>query len=157
MNSKLKTLPQLKALIRKFKKQRKKIVFTNGCFDILHAGHVSYLTQAKRFGDILVLGLNSDASVRKIKGPSRPLNSEKDRAAVLAGLEAIDLIVIFNEPTPASLIRALEPDVLVKGSDWKLQDIAGAKEVILAGGKVRRIPLVKGRSTSNILKRLEVG
>ena len=117
LSKKIKTLPQAVTTIKKLKKMNKKIVFTNGCFDILHAGHVNYLSKAKSLGDILVIGLNSDSSVKKIKGKSRPVVSQKNRAILLAGLEAVDLVVIFNELTPLSIIKALKPDVLVKGGD----------------------------------------
>jgi len=126
-------------------------VFTNGCFDILHAGHVDYLRQAREFGDFLVVGLNSDSSVRKIKGDSRPINSELDRAFVLASLSVVDYVVIFDDPTPINLISNIRPDVLVKGADWPEEKIVGAKEVKSWGGQVKRIPLLKGRSTTSIL------
>lgn len=142
-------------LANRFRKQHQKIVFTNGCFDLLHAGHVEYLERAKKFGDVLILGLNSDRSVRKLKGKGRPINSERDRARVLAGLSSVDLITIFNEDTPRQLILAIQPDVLVKGSDWKVASIAGAAEVLGRGGSVKRIRLLKGRSTTNLLKKLK--
>ena len=125
----------------------KKIVFTNGCFDILHVGHVDYLSRAKTLGDILVIGLNSDSSVRNIKGKGRPVNNERDRAVVLSALEAVDYVVIFKEPTPYSLIKNIMPDVLVKGGDWKPKDIVGNDIV----KKVVSIPFVKGYSTTGLL------
>jgi len=134
--------------------KHKKIVFTNGCFDILHAGHVKYLEKAKSLGDLLVLGLNSDCSVRGIKGPSRPIVSEKDRAAVVAALAAVDYVIIFGDPTPLKLIKALKPHVLVKGADWKVEDIVGADFVKSYGGRVAAIPLVKGRSTTRLIQRM---
>lgn len=130
-------------------------MFTNGCFDILHAGHVTYLEKAKRLGDILIVGLNSDSSVRRIKGPARPVTPEGDRARVIAALEAVDYVTLFSEDTPLTLIRELCPDILVKGADWKKDQIVGAKEVRSWGGKVKQIPLVPGRSTSAIIKKMK--
>ena len=130
-------------------------MFTNGCFDILHAGHVTYLEKAKRLGDILVVGLNSDSSVRRIKGPGRPVNPEGDRARVIAALEAVDFVTLFSEDTPLNLICELRPNILVKGADWKKGQIVGAKEVQSWGGKVKQIPLVPGRSTSAILEKMK--
>ncbi len=131
-----------------------KIVFTNGCFDILHAGHVRYLDQAKSLGDILILGLNSDSSVKRLKGEERPINHQDDRAIVLAGLAAVDFIVIFEEDTPFDLIKLVKPDVLVKGGDWKAQDIVGSDIVLAKGGEVRSLAFSKGLSTTNTLARL---
>lgn len=132
-----------------------KVVFTNGCFDLLHAGHVRYLGQARDMGDLLIVGLNSDHSVRLLeKSPERPLVPEDQRAEVLAGLAAVDLIVIFDESTPAEIIRKLEPDILVKGGDWPLESIVGAEEVQARGGDVLSIPLVEGLSTTNLVERI---
>ncbi|OGW84356.1 MAG: hypothetical protein A3C35_01640 [Omnitrophica bacterium RIFCSPHIGHO2_02_FULL_46_11] len=139
---------------RRMRQKHKRIVFTNGCFDILHAGHVQYLERAKRLGDYLVIGLNSDKSVRKIKGAGRPINSEKERARVLGALRFVDGIAIFNDETPLRLIKTVKPHILVKGADWAIQSIAGSREVSSWGGKVKRIPLLKGRSTSAILKKI---
>ena len=152
MNSKAISLSRLKKILSR--KRNKTIVFTNGCFDILHAGHVKYLAEARKKGDLLVVGLNSDASVRRLKGPCRPVNSQKDRAAVLGALEAVDYIVIFGQDTPLGLIRSLHPDILVKGGDWPKHKIIGAEIVLARGGKVLTIPLVKGRSTSGIIKKI---
>ena len=135
----------------------KRVVFTNGCFDILHAGHVQYLEQAKRLGDVLVIGLNSDRSTRKLKGPGRPINSERDRAQVLSALSCVDRISIFNEETPRRLICAIRPHVLVKGADWSLTEIAGRHELLSWGGTVKRIRLLKGRSTTKILEQMKHG
>lgn len=132
----------------------KRVVFTNGCFDLLHAGHVDYLEAAKAEGDFLIVGLNSDDSVRRIKGPPRPLQPEGDRAAVLAGLAAVDLVVIFAEDDPGALIAALLPDVLVKGADWAEDEIVGAAAVKAAGGRVVRVPLTAGKSTTDLLERI---
>lgn len=157
MNSKLYSHQAIVQLVNRLKKNRKKVVFTNGCFDILHAGHVQYLERAKKFGDVLILGLNSDTSTRRLKGAGRPINTQKDRATVLAGLACVDYITIFNEDTPARLIQSISPDVLVKGSDWKISLISGANHVLSRGGKVKRIRLLKGRSTTAILKKAKSG
>lgn len=157
MNSKLYSRRSIAQIASRLRKNRKKIVFTNGCFDILHAGHVEYLERAKKFGDVLILGLNSDASTKRLKGTGRPVNSQKDRARVLAGLASIDYISIFNEDTPRNLIRLIKPHILVKGADWKISSIAGAPEVFSWGGQVKRVRLLKGRSTTNILKKVKRG
>jgi D-beta-D-heptose 7-phosphate kinase/D-beta-D-heptose 1-phosphate adenosyltransferase len=130
------------------------IVFTNGCFDIIHAGHAQYLEEAKELGEILVVGLNSDASVKRLKGTTRPINNEMDRAFVLAALEAVDYVIIFNEDTPLELIKAIQPDVLVKGGDWAEKDIVGADIVKAKGGRVLSLPFREGLSTTNIIKAL---
>jgi len=134
-----------------------KMVFTNGCFDILHAGHVSYLERARSFGDFLVVGLNSDASVRSIKGPERPINPEHERARVLAALQCVDYVVLFHEETPLRLIDALSPDVLVKGADWKEDEIVGASLVKDRGGRVERIAFEMDTSTTAIIERVRGG
>ena len=154
MNSKIISRSKAKRLCRRLKSDGKKIIFTNGTFDILHLGHVVYLEKAKRLGDILVVGVNSNRSVKSYKGPGRPVNSEKDRIRVVAALECVDYAVIFDDPTPLALICEIQPDVLVKGADWKKNKIAGAGEVESWGGCVRRIPLVKGRSTTALLKKM---
>ena len=134
-----------------WRKEGKTIVFSNGCFDILHRGHVEYLSKAADLGDILIIGLNTDASVKRIKGPSRPVNDEKARAVVLAALEFVDAIMFFEEDTPYNLIKNVQPDVLVKGKDYKAEDIVGYDLVTNKGGKVETIELVEGFSTTNIL------
>ncbi len=136
------------------RKKGQKVVFTNGCFDILHAGHVEYLRRARELGDCLVVGLNSDASVRRLKGPRRPVNTVSDRALVLANLYSVDYVVVFDEDTPEGLIRAIRPDVLVKGADWPEEKIVGASFVRSYGGRVVRLPLLEGRSTSEIIRRI---
>lgn len=141
-------------IVRRNRAIGRRTVFTNGCFDILHAGHVTYLEAARRHGDCLVVGLNSDASIRRIKGPSRPVNSQEDRARVLAALGCVDHLVIFDEDTPHALISALVPDVLVKGADWSEENIVGAAEVKAAGGRVITIPLVSDRSTTGLIDRI---
>ena len=145
------SLKKLKEFRKKWRKQGKKLVFTNGCFDLLHLGHIRYLKKAKSLGDILVVGLNSDRSVKKIKGEKRPILPEKERAEILSSLWFVDYVVLFNEETPERLIKELEPDVLVKGADWKLKDIVGADLVRSRGGVVRRIPLYKSRSTTSVI------
>lgn len=130
------------------------LVFTNGVFDILHAGHVAYIQEARKLGDRLVLGLNSDTSVRSIKGPKRPLNTERDRAAVLAALRAIDAVVIFDEDTPLELVKYILPDIMVKGGDYTRQTIVGADVVEANGGRVITIPLLEGRSTTGVVERI---
>ncbi len=130
------------------------VVFTNGCFDVLHPGHVRFLQQARTRGTVLVVGVNSDASVRAVKGPGRPLVPQEDRAAVIAAVGCVDAVTIFEEPTPARLIAALKPDVLVKGGDWPVEQIVGADEVLTRGGRVFSIPLVPGYSTSGLLERI---
>jgi rfaE bifunctional protein nucleotidyltransferase chain/domain len=132
----------------------RRVAFTNGCFDLLHAGHVQLLEQARALGDCLVVGLNGDASVSALKGPRRPALPEAERAELLLSLEAVDRVVVFDEPTPAQLIAALLPDVLVKGADWDADAIVGSDEVLAHGGRVARVPLVPGRSTTSILERL---
>jgi len=133
---------------------RKKVVFTNGVFDILHRGHAEYLAAAKSLGDVLIVGVNSDASVRKIKGPSRPVVNENDRAFMLAQLVPVDAVCIFDQETPLEIITALLPNVLVKGADWNVNDVVGKDVVEHAGGKVLTVPLVPQRSTTNIIARI---
>ncbi len=138
-----------------WEKQRLRVVFTNGCFDILHEGHVRYLAEAKSLGDKLIVGLNSDASVTKLKGPSRPINTSKSRAIVLAGLESVDAIIVFEEETPYKLISLLLPDILVKGGDWKTEDIVGSDIVIELGGKVFSLSFHEGYSTTLIEEKIK--
>ncbi|GMR05081.1 MAG: hypothetical protein BMS9Abin23_1013 [Thermodesulfobacteriota bacterium] len=151
---KVKSLKGLKKELEPLRKKGKKVVFTNGCFDIIHAGHVRYLKRAGALGDILVVGLNSDESVRKIKGEKRPIVPEKERAEVVAALGFVDYVVIFNEATPLKIISEIRPDILVKGADWAAREIVGADVVKKGGGRVSRIKLLKGRSTTNIIKRI---
>lgn len=146
---------RISALCQKYRNAGKKIVFTNGTFDILHAGHVDYLEKAKKFGDVLIVGMNSDRSVKTYKDPSRPINPQQDRSRVLAALECVDHVVMFEEPTPLKLIVSVKPHVLVKGSDWKKSQIAGAREVESWGGQVRRVRLVPGRSTTAVIKKIK--
>ncbi len=136
------------------KAEGNRIVFTNGCFDILHSGHVMYLAQAAQLGDILVVGLNSDASVKRLKGEHRPINSQEDRAIVLSALEAVDFVKIFEEDTPYQLIKDIVPDVLVKGGDYTKEQIVGSDFVEARGGTVEIIPFVDGKSTTSIVERI---
>jgi len=152
---KIKSFEKIKSIASGLRKKRKRIVFTNGCFDILHYGHIKYLEKCRRLGDVLIIGLNSDASVRKIKGKKRPVTREKERVAILSALAAVDYITLFNEPTPERLIAAVAPDVLAKGGDWKKREIAGGGHVKKHGGSVVTIPFVKGYSTTRILKRIK--
>ena len=151
MNKKILNIEELKEvlnIIRNKKNENQKIVFTNGCFDILHRGHVEYLQKARELGDLLILGLNSDLSVKKLKGENRPINNEEDRAIVLSALESVDYITIFNEDTPLELIKIVKPDILVKGGDYKIENVVGrefAKETIL-------IDFVDGYSTTKTIK-----
>jgi rfaE bifunctional protein nucleotidyltransferase chain/domain len=136
------------------KRDGKKVVFTNGVFDIVHRGHVEYLTKAKALGDVLLVGMNTDASVQRLKGPLRPVVSQDDRAFVLAALRVVDYVCLFDEDTPYNLIKAVVPDVLVKGSDWEIDDIVGKDIVEAAGGKVQTIDYVPNRSTTNIIQKI---
>ena len=137
------------------KLHRQRMVFTNGCFDVLHFGHVRYLLEARKLGDILVVGLNSDDSVRRLKGPERPINGEKERAFVLAALNSVDYVVLFEEDTPENLIKIVRPDVLVKGGDYALDQIVGADFVMQNGGIVTTIPFVEGYSSTHIIEQLK--
>jgi len=139
------------------KRNGRRIVFTNGCFDLLHPGHIGSLEQARALGDVLIVGLNSDASVRHLKGAGRPVLPERERAEILAGLECVDAVVIFSEPTPREVIARLLPDVLVKGGDWPGDQIVGREEVEAAGGRVVSIPVVPGYSTTEILRKIREG
>ncbi|MFZ1289369.1 MAG: D-glycero-beta-D-manno-heptose 1-phosphate adenylyltransferase [Melioribacteraceae bacterium] len=142
-------------IIRKYLKQNNKIVvFTNGCFDILHAGHVDYLTKAKEFGDVLIIGLNSDKSVREIKGKKRPIVTQEERAYILNNLKCVDYVVLFDEPTPKQLIEKIIPDVLIKGGDWAIENIVGRDIVVANGGEVKNIQFITSQSTTNIIKKV---
>jgi D-beta-D-heptose 7-phosphate kinase/D-beta-D-heptose 1-phosphate adenosyltransferase len=145
----------LKNKLEELRKEGKKIAFTNGCFDILHVGHIRYLREAKKTADVLVLALNSDSSVRAIKGEKRPLMSEEERAEILAALEFIDFVTIFQELTPLELINYLKPDVLIKGGDWPEEKIVGGEEIKKWGGRVVIIPEVTGKSTTNIVEKIK--
>lgn len=149
------TLAEAKTRRAIWKEENQSVVFTNGCFDILHLGHVDYLEKARQTGNKMIVGVNADASVSQLKGPSRPVNNEYARARILASLEFVDLVIIFGEETPLNLINDLLPDVLVKGDDYSIETIVGAKEVIENGGKVTTIPLVPTYSTTNIIQKLK--
>lgn len=141
--------------LMRWRKFGKKIAFTNGCFDILHAGHIHSLSQAASFADVLVVGLNSDASTKRLKGDNRPVNNEQNRALLLASLVMVDAVVLFDEDTPFELIKKVMPDVLVKGGDYTVDIIVGAKEVMANGGTVEIIPLVEGLSTTSLIQKIE--
>jgi rfaE bifunctional protein nucleotidyltransferase chain/domain len=145
---------ELKAEVDRLKREGKKVIFTNGCFDILHAGHTRYLREAKKLGDVLVLALNSDSSVRSIKGEKRPIVPETERAEVVASLASVDYVTIFDELTPLELIEFLQPDVIVKGGDWAEKDIVGAEAVRRWGGCVAIMPEIKGASTTNVIEKV---
>jgi D-beta-D-heptose 7-phosphate kinase/D-beta-D-heptose 1-phosphate adenosyltransferase len=138
----------------RLKKENRRVVFTNGCFDILHRGHVDYLEKAKGLGDVLIVGLNTDTSVRRLKGSDRPVVDETDRAHVLAGLASVDFVCLFEEDTPQGLIEMIVPDVLVKGADWAVADVVGREVVEAAGGLVRTIEFLPNRSTSRIIEKI---
>lgn len=156
LNSKIVTLEAFQAELARIRLMEKKIVFTNGCFDIIHRGHVEYLAKASDLGDLLILGLNTDRSVKEIKGPSRPINNEFSRALVLASLKYVDYVILFDEDTPIKLINFIMPDVLVKGGDYKPESIVGYEQVMANGGQVISIPFVEGFSSTNIIKKMNV-
>ncbi len=152
---KLLALPALRRRLASLRRAGRCIVFTNGVFDLLHPGHVRYLRAARRLGDVLVVGLNSDRSVRRLaKGGDRPLVAQSDRAEMLAALEMVDYVIVFDDDTPADLIRAVQPDMLVKGGDWPVDRIAGADFVLAQGGRVRSLPFAKGYSTTALVRRI---
>jgi D-beta-D-heptose 7-phosphate kinase/D-beta-D-heptose 1-phosphate adenosyltransferase len=153
-DGKIRPLDQLKKLVEDARQNSKTVVFTNGCFDLLHVGHVKYLQQARQCGDLLILGLNSDASVRRLKGEKRPLIQEHERAHVLAALSCVDFVTIFDEDTPRELISALRPDILVKGGDYLPEEVVGKDIVESYGGRVEIIPFVDGRSTTSLINRI---
>jgi D-beta-D-heptose 7-phosphate kinase/D-beta-D-heptose 1-phosphate adenosyltransferase len=153
-HSKVKNLRQLVRIRQTLKRKRKKVVFTNGCFDLLHRGHIECLRKAKSLGDVLIVGLNSDSSVRKIKGDKRPILPQADRAEILASLEMVDYVVIFREETPLNLIDSLVPDVLAKGGDYKKDQIVGREIVGSSGGRVVLVKEIPGRSTKNVIGKI---
>lgn len=148
MSPKIKTKSQLKSILTSLKSKGKRIIFTNGCFELIHAGHIRCLSKAKQQGDVLVVAINSDSSVRRLKGKNRPIMPEKDRLEIMAALEYVDYVVLFGESTPRKLIEYLKPDILVKGADYKLEEIVGRECV----GKVKTIPLVKNKSTTRLIE-----
>jgi len=154
MRTKVLTTAQLRPLLAILRAAGKKIVFTNGCFDLIHTGHTRYLARARALGDVLVVAVNSDASVRGLKGDKRPVNRQNDRAETLAALETVDYVVIFDEPDPFRVIKELEPDVLVKGGDWPVDKIIGGDIVMARGGTVVNVPFVEGQSTTGIIEKI---
>ncbi len=154
MRNKMKTQEELRPLLAILRAAGQKIVFTNGCFDLIHTGHIRYLAKAKSFGDVLVVAVNSDASVRMIKGGKRPINAEADRMETLAALESVDFVTLFEEPDPYRVISELQPDVLVKGGDWPVEKIIGGDVVKARGGRVVNVPYVEGASTSGIIEKI---
>ena len=142
-------------IINRIKAERKKIVFTNGCFDLLHVGHIRYLAQAKKLGDFLIIGLNSDSSVKELKGEDRPLNSFEDRATLLSAIESVDLVIMFEEQTPGNLIKDIAPDILVKGGDYNIEDIVGYQTVIQNGGQVKTLSFYDGYSSTNYINKIK--
>jgi rfaE bifunctional protein nucleotidyltransferase chain/domain len=151
---KIKELSDARKEVERLRSDNKKIIFTNGCFDILHIGHTRYLYAARELGDFLIVAVNSDQSVKAIKGPDRPVMNQSERSEILASLECVDMVIIFDEDNPMEVIRYLMPDILVKGGDWKEEDIIGADVVKAAGGEIHRIPFVAGYSSSEIIKKI---
>jgi rfaE bifunctional protein nucleotidyltransferase chain/domain len=154
IQQKIQTAEQLRETVARWRAAGERIVFTNGCFDILHYGHLHYLAEARDLGERLVIGLNSGDSVRRLKGPARPINDDATRAHLLAALEVVDAVVFFDEDTPLELIKTAMPDVLVKGGDWKPEQIVGSDVVLANGGQVRSLPFVDGYSTTNIEQKI---
>jgi rfaE bifunctional protein nucleotidyltransferase chain/domain len=155
VSEKLKSLEDIKAIVVAARNDGKRVAFTNGCFDLLHRGHVHVLREARACADLLIVGINSDQSVKQIKGPTRPVLSESDRCKLLGAMEMVDFVVLFNEPDPGNLISAIRPDVLVKGGDWNTEKIIGAELVEEAGGRVVVVPYIKGFSTTEIIERIK--
>jgi len=151
MNS-IKSLEEIKKVRKQLKNQNKKVVFTNGCFDLIHAGHIDYLSKAKALGDVMIVGLNSDASVMRIKGSKRPILNETERSFIISNLKPVDYVVKFNEDTPKLLIEELLPDILVKGADWEIENIVGKDVVVANGGEVKTIDFINDQSTSKIIQ-----
>lgn len=154
INNKIYSLTDLEKQVKQWSKENKKIVFTNGCFDIIHQGHIDYLAKARDLGDKLIIGLNTDLSVSSIKGPTRPIQDEKSRAIILASMQFVDAIVYFSEPTPYELIKALQPDILVKGADYKPEEIVGYDIVKAKGGEIITLTYLEGFSTTNIITKI---
>ena len=154
MSGKIKELDELKTIVEQIKQEGKKVVFTNGCFDLLHGGHLHVLQEAKKLGDLLIVAINSDGSIRGIKGPSRPILSEKERSEILASLEMVDFVTVFSQPDPSLVIQELGPDILVKGGDWGQDKIVGRDYVEQHGGRTVVIPLLPGHSTTKIIERI---
>ncbi|MBK9291495.1 MAG: D-glycero-beta-D-manno-heptose 1-phosphate adenylyltransferase [Bacteroidetes bacterium] len=157
IKQKIRSKEALKPMLEQWRFFGKKVVFTNGCFDLLHLGHLDYLSKAADLGDVLIIGVNTDASVRRIKGPQRPVNDETSRTMLLAGMQFVDAVVLFDEPTPKEIIDFIQPDVLVKGNDYKAEEIVGYDTVMAKGGQVITIPLVSGYSTTGMINRILAG
>lgn len=154
MHDKIKTVQELRPLLAILRAAGKKVVFTNGCFDIIHTGHTRYLAKARSLGDLLIVAVNSDSSVRGLKGNKRPINNESDRMEALAALEAVDFVTLFTEPDPYRIISEIEPDVLVKGGDWPIEKIIGRDVVEARGGRVVNVPFLEGASTTGIIEKI---
>ncbi|MFH1888895.1 MAG: D-glycero-beta-D-manno-heptose 1-phosphate adenylyltransferase [Candidatus Omnitrophota bacterium] len=154
LEKKIKNPEELNRIIARLKARGKRVVFTNGCFDLLHYGHIKYLEEARKNGDLLIVGINSDDSVKRIKGKKRPVLNEKDRLRMVAALESVDYVTLFKEDTPLETIKSIKPDVLVKGADWNKSDIVGRDIVLSRGGRVSVIRLAKGHSTSNLIRKI---
>jgi D-beta-D-heptose 7-phosphate kinase/D-beta-D-heptose 1-phosphate adenosyltransferase len=152
--AKILSLDQLRSERDHLRQAGRRVVFTNGCFDLIHPGHINYLQEARRLGDALIVALNSDRSVRELKGEKRPILEQNERATVMAALDCVDYVTIFDEPTPREIIAALLPDILVKGGDWGVDQIVGREEVEAAGGEVLSLPFVQGCSTSDVIERI---
>lgn len=149
------TLEQAVEFRKKARENGKKVVFTNGCFDIIHRGHIEYLSQAAKLGDVLIVGINTDASVRRIKEKGRPIICEEDRAVIIASLRYVDAVCLFDVDTPSELIKSVRPDVLVKGSEYSIEEIVGHEQVLADGGKVISIPMVPGKSSTDLIKKIK--
>jgi rfaE bifunctional protein nucleotidyltransferase chain/domain len=152
---KIKNFNEILQIVEALKKEKKIVGFTNGCFDIIHAGHISYLEKAKALVDVLILGLNSDSSIKRIKGNNRPINSQDDRALVVSGLESVDFVVMFDEDTPQKLIELLKPNILIKGADWKDKEVAGCDFVKQHGGECKFIDFLDNRSTTSVIEKIK--
>ncbi len=152
---KIYTSDSLLSQVKNWKAEGLKIVFTNGCFDLIHMGHLQYLSAARALGDKLIIGINSDESVRKLKGNHRPIKEEKTRLALLASLSFVNAVILFSEETPLNLIKSIEPEILCKGGDWTVDQIVGATEVVALGGKVKSIPFLKGHSTTSLEQKIK--
>lgn len=153
-SEKIKPASEIRPIVMELKRSLQRLVMTNGCFDLIHPGHIRYLNRARSYGDLLLVALNSDASVHRLKGPGRPILKEEERCEIVASLECVDLVTVFEEETPARLIQDLLPDVLVKGGDWPLDEIVGRTEVEAAGGEVISIPLEEGYSTTSLIEQI---
>jgi rfaE bifunctional protein nucleotidyltransferase chain/domain len=154
-SKKIFTLKALSQQISRWRLKSDTIVFTNGCFDLLHTGHLHTLQEAKKLGDKLVVGVNATSSVQKLKGPNRPIQSEEDRSSMLSALQMVDAVILFEEETPIKIIEEISPDILVKGGDWKIENIVGANYVLSLGGDVKSIPLLEGYSTTDLIKKIK--